>query len=75
MVTVSKYVDVDVDLDDFDTEELVQELQSRGLDAADKPADVEKVLGRLRLAIQIGQHDRVPDLARDVVNEYYGLCL
>jgi hypothetical protein len=31
MPTVSTYVDVEVDLDDFDDDELVEELQSRGL--------------------------------------------
>jgi hypothetical protein len=30
MPTISTYVDVDVDLDDFDTDELIEELESRG---------------------------------------------
>jgi hypothetical protein len=30
MVTVSTYVDVDIDLDDIDTDDLIEELKSRG---------------------------------------------
>jgi len=30
MPTVSTYVDVDVDLDDFDTDDLIEELEKRG---------------------------------------------
>lgn len=37
MPTISTYVDVDVDLDDFDTEELVEELESRGRYVSNEP--------------------------------------
>jgi hypothetical protein len=37
MPTISTYVDVDVDLDDFDTGELVEELESRGYYVSDDP--------------------------------------
>jgi len=30
--TVSTYVDVDVDLEDFDTDDLIEELENRGID-------------------------------------------
>ena len=30
--TVSTYVDVDVDLEDFDTDDLIEELENRGVD-------------------------------------------
>jgi len=29
-VTIEKYIDIDVDMDDFDTEDLVAELERRG---------------------------------------------
>lgn len=36
MATVSAYVDVDVDLDDFNTDELIDELEARGYIVMDK---------------------------------------
>lgn len=30
--TISTYVDVDVDLEDFDTDDLIEELENRGVD-------------------------------------------
>lgn len=37
MPTISTYVDVDVDLDDFETDELVDELEKRGHHVSDAP--------------------------------------
>jgi hypothetical protein len=37
MPTISTYVDVDIDFDEFDTSELIDELESRGLHVSDNP--------------------------------------
>lgn len=37
MPTISTYVDVDIDLDDFDTGELIDELESRGHHVSNDP--------------------------------------
>jgi hypothetical protein len=37
--TISTYVDVDVDLDEFDTDDLIEELESRGIMVSAKDGD------------------------------------
>ena len=39
-VTIEKYVDVEVDLEEFDTDELIEELQRRGEIGNDLPKDL-----------------------------------
>lgn len=46
MPTVSTYVDVDVDLTDFDTDDLIEELESRGklMSTTNNPSDNQELL-------------------------------
>jgi hypothetical protein len=37
--TVEKWIDVDVDLEDFDDEDLLEEIESRGLGSFSRPED------------------------------------
>jgi hypothetical protein len=39
-VTIEKYIDVEVDLEEFETDELVEELQRRGEIGNDLPKDL-----------------------------------
>ena len=39
-ITIEKYIDVDVELDDFDTDDLIEELQRRGEIGNDLPKDL-----------------------------------
>lgn len=34
-VTIEKYIDIDIDMDDFDTDDLVEELERRGAGTTD----------------------------------------
>ena len=52
-VTIEKYVDVEVDLDDFDTDELVEELQRRGEIGNDLPKDLLTAIWQKR---RLGQN-------------------
>lgn len=53
MATVSAYVDVDVDLDDFNTDELVDEVEARGFivmnkDDSDAPGSLKDQIHHLK---------------------------
>ena len=52
--TISTYVDVDVDLSEFDTEDLVEELESRGSGAPDF-GDGKEVLNAIYEKRRLGQ--------------------
>jgi len=43
-VSVEKYVDIDVDMDDFDNDVIVDELERRGLGSAPLPGDNQDLL-------------------------------
>ena len=49
MPTVSTYVDVDVDLIDFDTDDLIEELERRGklMSTTNNPSDNEKLIATI----------------------------
>jgi hypothetical protein len=49
MPTISTYVDVDVDLGEFDTSELIDELESRGLHVSDNPLPEMEALDKYEL--------------------------
>ena len=34
-ITIEKYIDIDIDMDDFDTDDLVEELERRGAGTTD----------------------------------------
>lgn len=66
-------VDVDVSLDDFDTEDLVDELESRGESAGD-PEDDEG-LREVYYALKFGLDDRAMQLMRRYVCDTLGVIL
>lgn len=43
-ISVEKYVEVDVDMDDFDDDAIVDELERRGLGSAPLPGDNQDLL-------------------------------
>jgi hypothetical protein len=53
-ITVSQEVDVDVDMEDFDTSELVQELERRGTGATDY-GDGKDILKAIYLKRRLGK--------------------
>ena len=68
-VTVSKWVDVEVDLDEFETDELIEELQSRGI--TDVPTD----LNIQRQAMLKALWDKDEAKAIDLLKTYLCDCL
>ena len=66
--TISTYVDVDVDMDDFDSDELIEELESRGYvvsgDEASEgyPEDTQTLLRSIYEAKRMGRcYDEMVD--------------
>lgn len=43
-VTATKTVDIDIDIDDFDTDDLIDELESRGVDVYEPIDDSQTLL-------------------------------
>lgn len=66
-VTVN--VDVDVDLDDFDTEDLVEELQARNVGTPE--GSIEDVT-EMFYAFKLGRLDRAVALARKIAQDHVG---
>ena len=54
-VSVEKYVEVDVDMDDFDDEAIVDELERRGLGSAPLPGDNQDLLTAIFQKRRTGQ--------------------
>ena len=57
MITVYREVEVDVNLDDFDTDELIEELESRGVpfDGSEDPDDIKELIQSIWLKRRQGQ--------------------
>lgn len=55
--TINKYVEVDVDMDEFETHELIEEVQNRGYDVYDssEQTETERAVWELWLS---WQHDK-----------------
>ena len=64
--TVETYVEVDVDLDDFSDEDLIEELQSRGVSHS-RNVSCEQLLDAYLL-----DRDKFEDLFRDYCRETIG---
>lgn len=71
MPTIS--VDVDVSLDDFETDDLIEELESRG--AKETTATGESALHEVYYAIKFGLDDRAMQLMRRYVCDTLGVIL
>jgi hypothetical protein len=68
-VSVSAYVDVDVDLEEIDTDDLVEELQSRNVGVPD--GNVEDVT-EMFYAFKLGRTDRAMELAKKIAQDHVG---
>jgi len=53
-ITIEKYVDIDIDMDDFDTDDLVEELERRGAGSTDY-GDGKEILQTIYLKRRLGQ--------------------
>ena len=62
--TVYTEVEVDVDLGDFDTDDLKDELESRGELPADADFDAKEVLTAIWLKRRVGNHNYQAELDR-----------
>jgi hypothetical protein len=60
--TIYTEVEVDVDLGDFDTEDLLEELESRGALPVDSSVDAKSVLESIWLKRRIGRTDYQTEL-------------
>jgi len=70
--TVSVSTWVDVDLDEIDTEDLLEELKSRNIDASTgDPNDVMEMF----YAFKLGRSDRAMELAKKIAQDHTGRIL
>jgi hypothetical protein len=60
--TVYTEVEVDVDLGDFDTDDLLEELESRGALPVDSQGDAKSILESIWLKRRVGRTDYQPEL-------------
>lgn len=82
MTRVTVNVDVDVHLDDVDTDDLVEELESRGVPVSSKKAEVPPLNGEethplheIFYAFKFGLTDRATELSRAYVCDELGVVL
>jgi hypothetical protein len=68
-VSVSAYVDVDVDLDDIDTDDLIEELQMR---KAGIPEGSAEDVTEMFYAFKLGRNERAVELARKIAQDHVG---
>ena len=75
--TVTTYVDVDVDLNDFTTEELVEELRTRHQEgAAATDIDLDERMSALhQLIVTNADAGRIVDYAHALCRDYLGKAL
>jgi hypothetical protein len=71
-VNVTAYVDVDVDLEDIETDDLIEELQMRKAGISEGTAgDVEEMF----YAFKLGRNDRAMELAKKIAQDHTGRIL
>ncbi len=71
-VSVNAYVDIDVDLEDIDTDDLIEELKSRNVGVPD--GNVEDVT-EMFYAFKLGNKDRAMELAKKIACDHTGRIL
>lgn len=71
MKTVQVTVDVDVELSDIDTDDLVEELESRGHDYSDSA----KLLTEMFYAFKLGKEVRAIEIAKQIAMQHTGMIL
>lgn len=60
--TVYREVEIDVDIGDFDTDDLIEELESRGSLHAEDDFDAKQSLTAIWLKRRVGNHDYQTEL-------------
>jgi hypothetical protein len=68
-VSVNAWVDVDVDLEDIDTEDLIEELKLRNVGVPE--GDVDDVV-EMFYAFKLGREDRAMELAKKIAQDHVG---
>jgi hypothetical protein len=70
-------VEVEVDLDDFDTDDLVAELESRNVTVGGGMSEEAAIsaLSELHYALKFGLNEKALELARGYVNDQLGTAL
>jgi len=71
MKTVQVTVDVDVELSDIDTDDLIEELESRGHDHLDSA----ELLTEMFYAFKLGKNERAIEIAKKIAQEHTGMIL
>ena len=71
-VSISAYVDVDVDLEEIDTDDLVEELQQRNVGIPE--GNVEDVT-EMFYAFKLNRVDRAMELAKKIACDHTGRIL
>jgi len=71
-VNVSTWIDIDVDLEDIDTDDLREELLARNVDLPD--GDANDVL-EMFYAFKLGRNDRAMELAKKIAQDHTGRIL
>ena len=67
MPTITVNVDIDVELDDIDTQDLIDELNRRGHQLGFKENDNNELLEKIYQALVSNNHDQLIALSRDLV--------
>lgn len=71
-VNVHTYIDIDVDLDEIETDDLIEELKSRNVAAPEgDPEDVTEMF----YAFKLGNTDRAMELAKKIACDHTGRIL
>lgn len=71
-VSVNAYVDIDVDLEDIDTSDLIEELQHRNVGIPE--GNIEDVT-EMFYAFKLGNKDRAMELAKKIACDHTGRIL
>lgn len=71
-VNVHTYIDIEVDLDEIETDDLVEELKSRNVAATE--SDLEDVT-EMFYAFKLGNTDRAMELAKKIACDHTGRIL
>lgn len=69
MPTITTEVDVDIELRDFDTDDIVEELEARGVQLA---SDHKQLIRTMYESYQRGDHNTVDNLLRELFVETIG---
>ena len=71
-VSVNTWVDIDIDLEDIDTEDLVDELKHRNVGVPE--GNIEDVT-EMFYAFKLGKTDRAVELAKKIAQDHMGRIL